>query len=143
MTTAMPSAASSTSRLRDLSLGVAASVIHLLIMIPGYSEGGDFQAGPWLLMLALSVVVAVLLFGLVLPRAGATSGLIIGAVALLSVLVFWAGLTLPIAAAAALAGWRARQRNDRPGIATAAVALAAVAAVALIVIIIADYVTTH
>jgi hypothetical protein len=61
--------------------------------------------------------------------------------ALLSVIVFWAGLTLPIAAAAAVTGWRARQRGDRRGLATAAVALAAMSAVALIAIIILDAVS--
>jgi hypothetical protein len=142
MTAAMPSAAPSWSRLRYLSVAVAASVIQLLMMIPGYSEGGQFQTVPWLSMLAVSIVVGILVFAFVVPRAGAVTSLVLGVVALLSVAVFWAGLTLPIAAAAAVAGWRARQRGDRPGVATAAVALAAVGAVALIAIIIVDAVTT-
>ena len=141
MTTALPSAAPSSSRLRYLSVAVAASVIHLLMMIPGYSEDG-FQTITWLTVLAVSVVVGVLVFAFVVPRAGAVTSLVLGVVALLSVLVFWAGLTLPIAAAAGLSGWRERQRGDRPGIATAAVVLAAVAVVALVVIIIADAVSS-
>jgi hypothetical protein len=138
MTTAMPSAAPSYSRLRYLSVAVAASVIHLLMMIPGYSEGGKFDAGAWFAVLAVSLVVGLLVFAFLVPRAGAVTSLVIGVVALLSVLVFWAGLTLPIAAAAAVAGWRERQRGERRAIATAAVVLAAVSAVALIAIIIGD-----
>ena len=38
---------------------------------------------------------------------------VLGGVALLSVIVFWMGLTLPIAAAAAVIGWRERHRSDR------------------------------
>jgi hypothetical protein len=135
MTTSMPSALPASSRLRYLAVAVAASVIHLLIMIPGYSENGRFEAGAWFSMLAISLVVGLALFAFVVPRAGAVTSLVIGVVALLSVLVFWMGLTLPIAAAAAVAGWRERRRGDRRGLATAAVALAAVSAAALIVII--------
>jgi hypothetical protein len=138
----MPSAAPASSRLRYLSVAVAASVIHFLIMIPGYSEDGRFQAGPWFSMLAISLIVGLALFAFLVPRAGAVAGLVLGVVALLSVLVFWTGLTLPIAAAAAVTGWRERQRGNRRGLATAAVALAAVSAVALIAIIIGDAVSS-
>ena len=88
MTAAMPSAAPSWSRLRYLSVAVAASVIQLLMMIPGYSEGGQFQTVPWLSMLAVSIVVSVLVFAFVVPRAGAVTSLVLGVVALLSVAVF-------------------------------------------------------
>jgi hypothetical protein len=63
---------------------------------------------------------------------------VLGAVALVSVLIFWAGFTLPLAVAAGLVGWRARQGGERPGLANAALALAVVAAVALVAIIIGD-----
>jgi hypothetical protein len=123
-------------------VAVAASVIQLLIMIPGYSEGGRFQTVPWLTILAISIVVSVLVFAFVVPRAGAITNLVLGVAALLSVVVFWAGLTLPIAAAAAVTGWRERQRSNRPGVATTAVGLAAASVVALIAIIIIDAVST-
>jgi Na+/melibiose symporter-like transporter len=142
MATSMPSALPSSSRLRSLSVPVAASVINLLMMIPGYSEDGRFQAGPWFAMLAISLAVGLALFAFVVPRAGAVAGLVLGMVALVSVIVFWTGITLPIAAAAAVTGWRARQRGDRRGLATAAVALAGVSAAALIAIIIVDGVSS-
>ena len=142
MTTSMPSALPTSSRLRNLSVPVVASVINLLIMIPGYSKDGRFQAGPWFIMLAISLILGLALFVFVVPRAGAVIGLVLGAVALLSVVVFWTGLTLPITAAAAVIGWRERHRSDRRVLATAAVALAAVSAVALIAIIVVDAVSS-
>jgi hypothetical protein len=53
MTTSMPSALPASSRLRYLAVPVAASIIHLLIMIPGYNEDGRFRAGLWLTTLAM------------------------------------------------------------------------------------------
>jgi hypothetical protein len=88
--------------------------------------------------LVVSLVVAALVFVFVVPGGGAVTGVVLGAVALVSVVVFWAGVTLPLAAAAGLVGWRARQGGERPGLANAALALAAVAAVALVAIIIGD-----
>jgi hypothetical protein len=126
------------SRLRYLAVGVAASLAHMLMMIPGYSENGEFEAGAWLGTLVVSLVVAALVFVFVVPRGGAVTGVVLGAIALVSVLIFWAGVTLPLAVAAGLVGWRARQGGERPGLANAALVLAVVAAVALVAIIIGD-----
>jgi hypothetical protein len=125
------------SRLRYLAVGIAASLAHMLMMIPGYSEDG-FDSGAWLGTLVVSLVVAALVFVLVVPGGGAVTGVVLGAIALVSVLIFWAGVTLPLAVAAGLVGWRARQGGERPGLATAALVLAVVAAVALVAIIIGD-----
>ena len=75
---------------------------------------------------------------LVVPNGGAVSALILAVVALASVLIFWAGITLPIAAAAAVIAWRARAAGERPGMATGALALSVLAGVALVAIIIGD-----
>jgi hypothetical protein len=125
------------SRLRYLAVGVAASLAHMLMMIPGYSEDG-FDVGAWLGTLVVSLVVAALVFVFVVPGGGAVTGVVLGAIALASVLIFWAGVTLPLAVAAGLVGWRARQGGERPGLATTALVLAVVAAVALVAIIIGD-----
>jgi hypothetical protein len=109
----------------------------MLMMIPGYSQNG-FELGSWLGALAVSLVVAALVFVFVVPGGGAVTGVVLGAVALVSVLIFWAGVTLPLAVAAGLVGWRARQGGERPGLANAALGLAVVAAVALVAIIIGD-----
>lgn len=138
MATADVPAASSTSRLRYLPLAVLASLVHMAMMIPGYTEDGDFKFGEWLTVLVVSLVVGGLVFVLVVPGAGAVSGLVLGVVALVSVGVFWAGLTLPLAAAAGVVGLRARQGKERTGLGVAAIVLAAVAAVALVAVIIGD-----
>jgi hypothetical protein len=69
------------------------------------------------------------------------TALVLSVVALASLLIFWAGLSLPLAAAGAVAAWRARQAGDRVGRATAALAVSVVTAVALVAIIIGDAVS--
>jgi hypothetical protein len=138
MTTADPPTSPLTSRLTYVPVGVAASLVHLLMMIPGYSEDGALQWGAWLGVLAVSAVVAALVFVFVVPGGGAVTGVVLGAVGLASVLIFWAGVTLPLAAAAGLVGWHARQRADRPGLANASLALAVVSIIGLVAIIIGD-----
>jgi hypothetical protein len=138
MVTADRPATPRSAGLRYLSIGLAASLAHLLMMIPGYSEQGDFETGTWLGVLAVSVLVAAVVFMFVVPGGGAVTAVALGAVALASVVIFWAGLTLPLAAAAFLVGWHARQRGDRPGLANAALVLAIVSAVALVAIIVGD-----
>jgi hypothetical protein len=137
MTTAASNATSHPSRVHLLALAVAASVIHLLMMIPGYSDHEEFQTLTWLGVLAFSLVVSVLLFVLVVPGRGAITGIVLGVVALVSVVVFWAGVTLPLAAAAGAVGWRAwTERHDKA--AGAALLLSALTTVALVAIIISD-----
>lgn len=133
--TPMPAPA---SRIRYLAIGVVASVLHLLMMIPGYSEHGSFQATEWLAILVVSLGVAAALFAFVVPGGGAVTALVLGVMALASVLVFWAGVTLPIAAAGAVTALRARARGDGAALVTAALALSVVAAVALVAVIIGD-----
>jgi hypothetical protein len=137
MTTAVPTADSHSTRLYLLSIAVIASVVHLLMMIPGYSDNGSFEVGTWLAVLGFSLVVSVLLFLVVVPRGGVTTGVVLGAVALVSVLVFWAGVTLPLAAAAGVIGWRAYPTQHRT-LALVALGLAAFSTVATVAIIIGD-----
>lgn len=142
MTTASAPIFAPVSRTRYLLIGAAASVAHLLMMIPGYTEDGKFQSAEWLVSLLISLVVAGLLFTFVVPGGGAVTALVLGIVALASVLVFWAGITLPLAAAGALTAWRARATGDSSNKATAALAVSVLAAVALIAIIIGDAVSS-
>jgi hypothetical protein len=138
MTTASALLPSSVSRTRYLLIAAAASVAQMLMMIPGYNEDGEFQVGEWIIVLLISLVVSVALFTFVVPKGGAVSALVLAILGLASVLVFWAGLTLPFAAAAAVISWRARASGERTGMATAALALSIVAMVALVAIIIGD-----
>ena len=141
MTTESASGATPWTRGRYLGIAVAASVAHMLMMIPGYNEDGEFDTTGYLSVFVVSLVVSALVFTFIVPRGGAVAALILSAVALASVVIFWAGLTLPLAAAGGVAAWRARQAGDRVGMATAALALSVVVAVALVAIIIGDAVS--
>ena len=130
---------SATTRGRYLGIAVLASILHAAMMIPGYNEEeGDFQTGAFLAMLAFSLVISIAVFLFIVPRGGVVTGVVLAVLALLSVLVFWAALTLPLAAAAAVTALGARQRGERPGLATVALALAVLAAIAVVAVIIGD-----
>jgi hypothetical protein len=141
MTTTAPTSAPSLSRLHLLAIAVGASVVHLLLLLPGYSEDGSLELGSWLAGLGVSLVVSLVVFLLVVPGRGVTTGIVLGAVAVVSVLVFWAGVTLPLAAAAAVLGWRAHAGHERTR-ALVALGLAALSVVALIAIIYSDAMNT-
>jgi hypothetical protein len=130
------------SRTRYLLIAAVAAIAQMLMMIPGYSEDGELQVGEWLIVLLISLVVSAALFTFVVPKGGAVSALVLAIVGLASVLVFWAGLTLPFAAAAAVISWRSRAAGERTGMATAALAVSILAAVALVAIIIGDAVSS-
>ena len=139
MTTASaPMSPPAATRSRYLGIAVAAALLHALLMIPGYNEDGKFQTGEFLVMVLISLTVSVAAFLLVVPRGGAVTALVLAVVALLSVLVFWAMLTLPLAAAGAVTAWQARERGDRAALATTALAVAVLAAAALVAVIIGD-----
>ncbi len=139
MATSSP-AAPRVSRTQYLPWGIGAAVAHMVIMIHGYHEesDGSFQTAEWFTMLAVSLVLATALFMFVVPTAGPTGGIVLGVVAVLSVLVFWAGITGPIAAAAAVVGWRLRASGDGSARPKLVLGLAALAVVAVVAIIIGD-----
>ncbi len=138
MTTASALLPTPVSRTRYLLIAAVAAIAQMLMMIPGYSEDGELQVGEWLIVLLISLVVSAALFTFVVPQGGAVSALVLAIVALASVLVFWAGITLPFAAAAAVISWRSRAAGERTGMATAALAVSIVAAIGLVAIIISD-----
>ena len=118
MTTASALLPTPISRTRYLLIAAAAAIAQMLMMIPGYSEDGELQVGEWLIVLLISLVVSAALFTFVVPQGGAVSALVLAIVALASVLVFWAGVTLPFAAAAAVivaltSRWRAHRHGHR------------------------------
>ena len=138
MSTAAPMHSSHpSSRTHLLPVAAAASVVQMLMLIPGYSDAGGFQVVGWLSVLAFSLVVSGLLFAFVVPTGRPLMGAVTGGIALVSVLAFWAGITLPLAAAAAYLGWQARDGEERT-LAWTAVGIAVVSTVALVAIIIGD-----
>ena len=123
---------------REITMAVAAVVIHMVAMIPGYNEDDTFQATEWLIIFAISAVVAAVVFWFPVRMASTGWAMGLAVCALVSVLAFWAGLTLPLAAGAVALALRSRARGDRPGLAQAALAVAVLAVIALAAIIIGD-----
>jgi hypothetical protein len=119
-------------------VAIASSAIQMLMLVPGYGEDGSFQLGEWLVVLAISLVLSVVLFLFVVPRGRVTAGIVLGALALASLVAFWAGITLPLAAASAAVGWRLRRAGNTAAGPVVVLALAAVAALALVAITIGD-----
>jgi uncharacterized membrane protein len=90
-------------------------VSAVLTAIGTFSGSDDNQVWQWLVVLAITAVVVVALFWVIVPRlVGGTGGaaLVVAVVSVVALAVFWAGLPVPIAAAAAYLGLDAR---DRPG----------------------------
>ncbi|MEO5709965.1 MAG: hypothetical protein ABIQ59_09085 [Nocardioidaceae bacterium] len=117
---------------------MAASVAQMLLMIPGYSDTGDLQVAEYAVVFAISLAVAIALFSLVVPRGGAVTATVLGGIAIVTVVAFWLGVTLPIAAAAVLVGVRERTAGKRVGMATAGAVLGVISAVLTVAIIISD-----
>jgi hypothetical protein len=139
MSEAVPAGeASRASSLPLLPIGIAAALIHAAIMIPGYHEDDKFQTTEWLVMGAISVVLAIVLFQFVVPNGGGTSALVLSILGLVTVLAFWAMLSLPLSAAGLVTAMRARDRGEQDGKTTAALAIGALAVIALIAVTIGD-----
>jgi hypothetical protein len=102
--TAMPAAAS-TRRLAGYAAGgLAAAAFVIIVGNWNVAPGEHGGTGPAVATGVFCLVVAGILFGLVVPRtrrAGRTT-VVLGVVAVLSLVVFWSGVT-PVIAAAAVA----------------------------------------
>ena len=140
MTTAMPTA-SPHSRTRLLPLAVGASVAQMLMLIPGYNDAASFQTGAWVSVLVVSLALSLLLFLVVVPGRGPVAGIVLGVLSLLTVVVFWAGVTLPLAAAAGAAAWTGFSgRQDSKAL--TGLSLAVLSTFAVVAIIIVDAVSS-
>ena len=108
-----PSDTPDLTRSRSVIVAIAASVVQMLMMIPGYSEDESFQFGEWLVVLAISWRCSALRSSCSpFPGVASLRASCWGRLALVSVLVFWAGITLPLAAAAAAVAWRLRRGGN-------------------------------
>lgn len=119
-------------------MAVGAVVIHMGAMVPGFREDGIFQTTDFVIITAISAVVAAVVFAFPVRMASTGWAMGLAVSALVSVLAFWAGLTLPLAAGAVALALRARARGDRPGLAQGALAVAVLAIIGLAAIIIGD-----
>ena len=127
-----------TSRERGIA-GVTA--LFLLIGMPIAWIGGDVSAGQVVGMIAVTIVMLAALAAIFLwlvpreravPGRPARAGLILGIVAVVTVVVFWTGLPFPLGAGAIALGLIGREQatpSSGQGRATAAIALGTLAIV--------------
>ena len=125
-----------------MTLFAAGSVVvaAVFLAVANFKDDeGNGGTGPYLITVAISIAAAVALFWLArrfLDRPS-TPALVLAVVGAVSLVVFWSGVTPPLAAVAAYLGLEARERSEagaRDGKATAAVAVAALTAVAFVVV---------
>jgi hypothetical protein len=134
------------TRQNVVQIGIAASALCALALAGanfGGAEGENGGVGPFLAMLGLSIAVAVAVFGWAIPRSDhpARAGLIAGALALLSLPLFWTGLPYVLGPAAVAFGLIGRARPEGRGAATLAVALGTLATVGAVAAVILDQTT--
>jgi hypothetical protein len=108
-------AGGTTSR-RDLPVAIGGLVLAAIIILVGNTNlepGENGGTGPAIVTSVICLVLAAALFVFVVPRARNTdrTALILGGAALLTIVVFWSGVT-PVLAAAAVAVAR---RAPAPG----------------------------
>jgi hypothetical protein len=124
-----------------ITAAVAIAMAAILGAWGSFGDNGDFS-DYWPVLVIIGVV-AVIVFGLVVPRGlsgawpTARTGLILSVLGLLTVIAFWSGAPPIFAFAGILLGYVARQRGES-GMATAAVAIGVLALVADIAIYIGD-----
>jgi hypothetical protein len=122
--------------------GLAAAVLTAIALAvanftgTGGNGGGVEYAGT----LAVSLLVAVALFGWVIPRSDrpARTGLVVGLLAVLSVAAFWSGLPYVLGPAAVVLGLLGRARSASRAQGTVAIVLGALATVGGLVAIVLD-----
>ena len=126
---------------RTATLPVAAAAIALAAALAAWGTFGEDHAEPgeYLIVLAIIVVGAVVVFGWAVPRwasspTAARTALVLSVLGVLSIAVFWSGLPPVLAAGGALLGWGARERTAGK----AAIAIATLALVADLVVYVQD-----
>ena len=113
-------------------LAAASVVVAAILTAIGTFSGGDEDFATWLIVVAVFLVGAAVVFWLVVPRVerfgrGALILAILGAIALA---IFWTGLPPVFAGGAALLALAARERGTETGMATAALVIAGLTVVA-------------
>ena len=132
------------SRQTIFGYGLAATILTAAALAAANFTGdGDNGGGPeYALTLAVSLLLAIGLFGWVIPRTTrpAKAGLVVGVIALLSIAAYWTGLPYVLGPAAVVLGQLGRARAETRTPATIAVVLGALATAGAIAALIADQV---
>ena len=125
------------ARMRRTIFALGSVALAIALSAVGTFRGdADHSARSWLVVSAIVVAVAAVVFWLIVPRVDRVGrgALIFGIVGVLSIVVFWLGIPPVLAGAAALLALAARERGTETGMATAALVLAALTLAAAVVV---------
>jgi hypothetical protein len=129
------------SRVNLPAIALAAAILTAIALGAANFAGGD-NGGPgaYAVTLTLSLGVAAALFGWAIPRIDrpGRAGVIVGALAVLSVAAYWLGLPYVLGPAALALGLIGRARNEERVAGTVAVVLGALATVGAVAAVVAD-----
>jgi hypothetical protein len=130
------------SRQNILAVGAAAiGLAALALSVANFTGDGDNGGlGPYVSMLAVSVVVASAVFGWAMPRSErpARDGIVVGALGLLALPVYWTGIPYVLGPAAIAFGLLGHARPQNKGAAVTAIVLGVLATVAGVAVVILD-----
>jgi hypothetical protein len=134
------------SRQTIVGTGIVAAVLTAAALAAAnfLGDAGENGGGPaYAVTLAVSLLVAVGLFGWVIPRTTrpARVGLVVGVVALLLIAAYWTGLPYVLGPAAIVLGQLGRASSETRTPATIAVVLGALATAGGIAAVIGDQLT--
>jgi hypothetical protein len=112
------------------------------------SSGSEHGWGEFVFVAGFSAVAVALVFGLAVSRLQASSraglvGLILAVLGLLTVVVFWAGVTPALAVGGIMLGLCARRLGRGAGLGTAAVVVGALAVAGYLAIYVGDWMSTN
>jgi hypothetical protein len=88
------------SGLRGLGVAVFCAIAQLLAALPGQTTDEGLSGSWFFITVPITVVGTAVLFGIIVPRADAKTAVLLAALAVVSLLVFRFGVTLPLAGAA-------------------------------------------
>jgi hypothetical protein len=131
------------SRQTIAGVGIAAAALTAVVLavanFVGTDAGDNGGGAEYAATLGLSLVIAIALFGWVIPRSErpGRAGLVVGVLAALSIAAFWSGLPYVLGPAAVAFGLLGRARGET-GTGTVAVALGSLATLAAVVAVVVD-----
>ena len=112
------------------------------------SPGAEASTSEFLVISGIAVVAAGIVFALVVPRSldkdsAAMTALTLSILAAITIMVFWAGVTLALAFGGILLGMAGRESAKGRTMAISAMVLGLVAVVAYVVIYLSDWMSTN
>lgn len=88
------------SHVRGLGVAVFAAIGQLLVALPGQTTSSALPISWLILTVPITLVSTAVLFGIIVPRADARTAVLLAVAAVVSLLIFRLGVTLPLAGAA-------------------------------------------